>query len=242
MGSAQNIKSATTDLRVGRRIHNTLYGGKDGTIFAVDGQPGLGNSLSALGGAVQITRGPEAHVNVVWDNGTISRKLPECIVTGVQWSFLDEPDHSPEQIERAIVNVEIESLKAEIAKQEKAQNFETGIQRYRASKEHSHLEQTPVEGGHRRLDTLAAKNIRKELKRVYPGVKFSVRKRSFDAIMVTWPKADDGETVNQRTVRDSLALFKTGHYDPMEDYHSSSNSPFNVVFGGADYLICQRDF
>lgn len=244
MVSIQNFPEATstTDLRVGRRIHCILYGGRDGTIYNVDGEPGLGNSQSALGGAVHFVRGAEAHIDVVWDNGTLGRKLPECIVTGVQWRFLDQQDRTQAQITDALAHVEIETARAEKLKREKAEAFDTAVKSYRVSKEFAGLEQTPVEGGRYQLDAIAAKNARKILKQTFPGVKFSVRKRSCDALSVTWPNEHDGDTVNQRTVRDALSAFKTGCYNAMEDYHSSRTTPFNVVFGGVDYLTCQRAF
>ena len=243
MGAAANIQTTTSDFRVGRRIHCILYGGKNGTITAVYGQPGQGNSRAMLGGAMQMVTGPEAEIDVVWDGGSVSRRIPECIATGVQWRFLDEPDYTNAEIFEAVQFAKDEAARAEAEKQAKAEAFDAAVARYRTSDEFKHFEQTP--DGYARLGDmtkLAAKNVRKHLKATFPGVKFSVRKHSCDALWVSWSREDDGETVNQRTVRDALQMFKTGHYDAIEDYHSSSNSPFNVVYGGVDYLTCQRSF
>lgn len=246
MGSIQNFPAATstTDLRVGRRIHCILYGGRDGTIYNVDGEPGQGNSQSAMGGAFHFVRGAEAYVDVVWDNGTLGLKLPECIVTGVQWRFLDQEDRTQAQITDALAHVEIETARAEKLKREKAESFSAAVKSCRENKEFAHLEQTPVGGGYVRMGTLAAKNVRKILKKTFPGVKFSVRQRACDALLVNWRGEDEAnaDAGFQQRINEALSVFKTGQYNPYEDYHSSSNSPFNVVFGGVDYLICQRAF
>ena len=49
-------------------------------------------------------------------------------------------------------------------------------------------------------------------------------------------------TVNQKAVHDAVAPFKTGVYHLHEDYHSSEESPFNIVFGGVDYITAQPSF
>jgi len=239
--AAQIPSETTTDLRVGRRIHCKLYGGKNGTITSVEGEPGLGNNRRMMGGVVNVVTGPEASISVVWDHGGVSIRVPECIATGVQWYFLDEPDRSQVEIDEALAYAKEVAEKAEKAKQAAAKAFDDSVAAYRVADEFKHYEQTPTEGRTDR-SKLAAKNIRKCLKDNFPGVKFSVRKDGYDCIRISWPRADHGDAVNHNTVEEAVADFKTGHYCPHEDYHSSKDSPFNMVFGGVDYLFAQPSF
>lgn len=243
MGIAANIQDTTTDLRVGRRIHCILYGGRDGVISAVDGKPGVSKSRSALGGAVVISSGSDVHIDVVWDDGSVSLRIPECIATGVQWRFLDEDDYTQAQIDAAKAFAKETAEKAEAEKKAAAEAFDRAVKAMRENEEFKHLEQAPEGAGmySRQRDNMTAKNVRKTLKKAFPGVKFSVRKRSCDALYVSWSREDDGETVNQRTVSDAVAMFKTGTYNAYEDYHGSNSSAFNVVYGGFDFIFCQRD-
>ncbi len=240
MNTAHNTKDTpTSDLRVGRRIHCVLYGGKDGTIIHV--QSGLGNSHALLGDIVPIVSGSMLYIDVVWDNGTVNRQVPERIATSVQWFFLNEADYAPAQIEAALNHAEITADDAEAARIARVNAFEKQIRNFRANQDYAHFEQTPVGGGRFNINTLAAKNIRKLLKREFPSVKFSVRKNSSNTITVSWSRGVEGDTVNRRSVTDVVAPFKTGRYDAYEDYHSSSESAFNVVFGGCDYIFCQSE-
>jgi hypothetical protein len=242
MGAVQNIQTPQTDLRVGRRIHCILHGGRNGTISRVHGEPGLGNSTPLLGGVGHMVRGPEAHIDVIWDNGGASFQTPECIATGVQWRFLDEPDFSQADIDKALAYADQIAAERDAEKKAAADAFDAAVAAYRSDKTLAHYEQTDPAGGWQDRTKLAAKNIRKLLKKDFPGVKFSVRKDGHDCVWVTWPTADHGETVNQRVMHDALAQFRTGTYDLHSDCHGSSNSAFNIVFGGVTYMTCQQSF
>lgn len=84
-----------------------------------------------------------------------------------------------------------------------------------------------------------AQNLRVELKRKFPGVKFSVRSSTFsggDSIDVWYsdgPAAAKVEEIVDR-YQDSHADFESG------DYWDYDPSAFNDVFGGAKYTSCQR--
>ena len=84
-----------------------------------------------------------------------------------------------------------------------------------------------------------AQNLRVELKRTFPGVKFSVTSKSFsmgDDIDVQW---NDGPT--QATVEAVAGKYQHSHAD-MEtgDYWDYDPSAFNEVFGGTKFLFCSR--
>ena len=84
----------------------------------------------------------------------------------------------------------------------------------------------------------AAKNIRIELKRAWPGLKFSVTSERFsmgDAIRIHWT---DGPTTRQV---DALAnKYKAGSFDGMEDIYNYTDSGFNKLFGDAKYISTSR--
>jgi macrodomain Ter protein organizer (MatP/YcbG family) len=241
MGAAQDITTPTSDIRVGRRIHCRLYGGRNGTIVAVDGTPNQGNSRSMMGGAFMVVSGPEAHIDVVWDDGATSKRVPECIATGVQWHFVDEQDRTPAEVEQAEAFAKDTAEKAEAQRKAENDAFDREVQAYREDERFSHFEQTSADGKYSRdRDNMTARNIRKHLKRTFPGVKFSVRKRSFDALGINWSREAETDEINQKTVTEAVSMFKTGSFNAMEDYHSSNSSAFNEAFGGFDFIFCQR--
>lgn len=84
-----------------------------------------------------------------------------------------------------------------------------------------------------------AQNLRAELKRKFPGVKFSVKSRSFsggNSIDVEW---QDGPAFDE--VAPVVGKYQHSHADAESgDYWDYDPSAFNEVFGGAKYTHCQR--
>lgn len=88
--------------------------------------------------------------------------------------------------------------------------------------------------------TTAAKNIRIELKKAFPGVKFTVRTERFsmgDAIRVGWT---DGPTTPQ--VDEIVNKYKAGSFNGMEDIYEYNTGPFNDFFGDAKYISTSRNY
>ena len=86
----------------------------------------------------------------------------------------------------------------------------------------------------------ATKNIRIELKRAFPGVKFSVTSSTFsmgDAIDVSWT---DGPTVSQ--VDQIIGKYKAGSFDGMTDCYEYSNDAWPKTFGDAKYVHSRREY
>lgn len=83
---------------------------------------------------------------------------------------------------------------------------------------------------------VVGRNIRTELKRNFPGVKFKVKKRGYDCYDVEWI---DGPTTDQ--VDDIVLKYKTGRFDAYQDYHYSEDSPFTDLYGGCDYIFTRRE-
>jgi hypothetical protein len=85
----------------------------------------------------------------------------------------------------------------------------------------------------------AAKNIRLELKRAFPGIVFSVKSRRFsggDAIDIRWI---DGPVTAQV---DAIAnRYKAGTFDGMTDSYQYEHSAWRDAFGDAQYISASRD-
>ena len=88
--------------------------------------------------------------------------------------------------------------------------------------------------------TVAAKNLRTELKRAFPSVAFSVRTSRYsggDSIRISWT---DGPTREQ--VECIANKYAGGHFDGMTDSYEYKRSPWTEVFGDARYVFCDRDY
>lgn len=87
---------------------------------------------------------------------------------------------------------------------------------------------------------VAAKNIRTELKRAFPAVKFSVRTSKYSGgnnVDVSWP---DGPAAQQ--VEKIANKYSGGSFDGMTDSYDYKSSPWTEVYGEAKYIHCRRDY
>lgn len=85
----------------------------------------------------------------------------------------------------------------------------------------------------------AAKNIRIELKRAFPGVKFSVRSSSYsggDSIRVSWI---DGPTTAQ--VDPIVNRYSAGTFDGMTDCYNYEANAWTDAFGDAKFVFTERE-
>lgn len=103
--------------------------------------------------------------------------------------------------------------------------------------EHSHLE--TMEATKKSAHALGAANIKRELRKAFPGVKFSAKSDSFaggDSIDVHWeygPLVADVEKVTDK--------YQDGHFNGMEDiYENDRENVWPDVFGGAKYVNASR--
>lgn len=107
---------------VGQRIHCILYGGQDGTIFAIHGeqQPA---TCGSIGGGVMLTEG-NACFDIVWDDGTRSLQIPEALARGsVQWAFLDQPLATPDEIRQHQAEADAETARRTEAEQRRHADY-----------------------------------------------------------------------------------------------------------------------
>lgn len=87
---------------------------------------------------------------------------------------------------------------------------------------------------------VAAKNIRAELKRAFPGVAFKVNTSKYsggNSVRVSWI---DGPTSKQ--VEKIADKYAGGYFDGMTDSYNDTRSPWTEVFGRAKYVFCERSY
>lgn len=220
----------SAQLVIGQRVQCVLYGGRTGTIYEIIGEQ-RPETVGSIFGGIGV-RGGNARINVVWDGDDgLSDQLPESLVRGsVQWTVLDEvlaPEAIQDRIDHAHAVV---ARKAEEAANEKAQ-FAIEVARLKGA--HPGLIQPDRDTS---SQSAAVKNIRTELKTMFPGVKFSVRQdRGVSAIDVRW---DDGPTGRQ--VNAIILKYKQGHFNGMDDMYEYERSPWTEAFGGAQYVNARR--
>jgi len=85
---------------------------------------------------------------------------------------------------------------------------------------------------------LGAANIRTELKKAFPGIKFSVTSESFSmgcAIRVEWT---NGPTAKE--VESIVDKYEYGTFDSMTDCSGYKDEQFTGVFGGAKFVTTTR--
>jgi hypothetical protein len=86
---------------------------------------------------------------------------------------------------------------------------------------------------------LAAANIRRELRRAFPGVKFSIKSKTYaggDSVHIHWQDGPPSDKVGEIANK-----YQYGYFDGMEDlYHYSGDSSWTDTFGSAKYVLCYR--
>lgn len=182
---------------------------------------------SGVGAVVEITGHEYGPYTVALEDG---REMRCCILQEPRYEILHGQiaDQAMLTILRAGVNAAKAAQKARDTSA--AQSFGDAVERIK--RENPHLIQG---GGH----VIAAKNIRTELKMEFPGVKFSVRGRSFaggDSIDIRWT---DGPTTKQ--VRAISSKYQMGSFDGMTDCYEYRKSAWTEVFGSSKYIMDQRD-
>lgn len=172
--------------------------------------------------------------DVVFLNGARTNRTPECIVRCIQWTIFPEVATS-EEIAAALSHAEqVEARKvaeAEAAEQARAVRRESLLAEFPDLTVASEEEPSSPK--------LAAKNIRKELARAFPGVQFGVRSSygGGNSIAVEWtagPTSDQVEAI--------VGKYKYGHFDGMDDCYKIDQDAkvFTDRFGGARYLDIKR--
>lgn len=140
---------------------------------------------------------------------------------------LDAPKYTPEQIAAGLERAErIEQLKKERAEAER-----NAMKAARAN--YPYLKE-----GARGAEVAA--NMRKELRQLWPAVKFSVRYKSFSGGDEIFIKYEDGPRVED--VKSVANKYQDHGADESGDYWDYMPSAFNRVFGGVSFVMVERNF
>lgn len=212
---------------MGQVVSTNLYNLGRGVVYAIHGEQ-KSFSVRSLSGVVSC--GGNASFDIAFESGHISRALPECILHGRQWRIFDEIKQK-EEVAYILQQAEEEERRKQHEKEREEQQFCDECQRLKSAPEYSALSQD------KKGAVQVTGNIRKELKAKFPGVKFSVRKRSYDSVSVNWT---DGPTEEQ--VKETTGKYRDSYFDGMQDMSVSCSSPFNEIYGGVGYVFIDRDY
>ena len=200
--------------------------------------PGRGTVVSLLA-ADQYS--PEA-ARIILDDGRVMASVPLVFIKdeanrtpGCRFVLLNTEDREDDaEIAGLLANAATVAAQEAARQKTEAEASEAAREALRNSPEWSHLEQ----GDDRYSGKLAAKNIRKELKKALPRFKISVRKSNYGAINIDAGSLPD-ETVE--IIRGIADKYKGGYFNGMEDLYEHEDSPWTDVFGGADYVFIHRN-
>lgn len=223
------IDKTTAIVQVGQYVSSILYDRGMGIVVAIHGEQ-RPESVRQLGGGVGVIGG-RASFDVVFEGGQQSIQLPEGILRGVQWQIYGEVA-SAQDIAQAVANAEAKRIADAKAADEERQAFAAAVEAIKSAPEYAHLEQ--LDGG-RYGGKACAGNVRKDLKKHFPGVKFSVRSDATE-VRVRWtdgPLEKDVEAIVDR--------YKAGHFDGMTDCYNYTRSAFTEVFGSVRWTWATRD-
>nr|WP_181375488.1 LPD29 domain-containing protein [Pectobacterium carotovorum]ALG88503.1 Hypothetical protein [Pectobacterium carotovorum] len=220
-----------TLLSVGQVVYTNLYNLGKGVIVNIHGEQKPQSIKNMYN--VMVTGG-NAEFDIVFFNGNKSNRLPESILHSVQWRIKNETVDQ-ETIKSLIEKAEAHEQAEKAEEERKINEFKQGVEFQKNNTEYSHL--TQITSNSDKKIKIVGKNIRAELKKHFPKTKFSVRKQYYSTYHVSWT---DGPTVDE--VESIINKYETSRFDSYTDYHYSETSPFNVVYGGADYVFTHRDY
>ena len=213
----QATKADKKTVRVvqGQRVRSHLYGGRDGIVVGIRGEQSP-VSVGTMSGGV-VSYGGSAWLRVAFE--THVSEVPESIVRGVQWDIYDDVATADEILDIIRKGNEYQAEAKRKTEDDKARR---DAERVRLAAEFPHL--TQGDGG-----KIGAANIRKELRKAFPGVKFSVTS-TYNSIHVKWT---DGPTVKQ--VQAVTGRYEEGRYDGMQDlFVRDHDAVFASLFGGVN--------
>lgn len=222
----------TAIIKVGQLVYTGLYGLGNGVVSAIYGEQSPATSKVHFGGVM--VSGGKAEFDILFECGSETKRLSECVLRGVQWRIFDEV-RGTEEIERLRELVIATQTKA--SEDKALADAAYALKKVQVAEDPKYHLLEKIGNSSRTHAAVVAKNMRVELKASHPATKFSVRKTGYDSITVTWT---DGPTIDQ--VRDIIGKYKTGYYNMHDDIHESKSTPFTDIFGGVDYLNFSRDY
>lgn len=221
-------------IRRGQVIFGGPMGGRGGIVLAVDANCNKGDSQS-LGGVISAGGG---QLSVVFSDGHRNPHFPESILRGgIQWSIRDDVLNEAE-IKTFEAEAELRRLELEHKRDLEQAEADAALWDTMASVDGLGLERT-TRGSKKTPWALGAANIRRELRKRFPGVDFGVRSRSYSmgcSIDVDW---NNGPT--QAAVDAVVKKYQYGTFDGMTDSAGIGETRFTSVYGGAKHVMSQRN-
>ena len=191
-------------IAVGQRVRANIRG-HDGIVVAIRGQQHP-ETVRHLAGVISM--GGSAEFDVVFSNGSVSTRLPEAILRGSQWHIYGLVADRKEIVGALAFADMTAAKKNEEVRIESERRIR---ERDRIVKDYPYLKQTSAQES---SCVTAARNIRTELARAFPEIKFSVRRAGFDRIDVSWL---EGPTASE--VREIGCKYEAGYFDGMQDMY-----------------------
>ncbi|MEX0446595.1 LPD29 domain-containing protein [Xenorhabdus sp. SGI246] len=214
-----------SELVIGQVVSTDLYNWGNGVVYAIHGEQSP-SSVRDLHGVV--STGGSADFDIVFYNGTTTKRLPECILWGIQWKIHDEIV-SQNEIDSLLENAKCCELQKQEEKEKQKKLHQEAVEKTINNSDYAHLNRVSDKYAYKE----AVKNIRLDLKKHFPKVRFSVR-MSRESVYVTWKEESN---IKKETVGNIILKFQTGYFNPYEDLKKNEYSPFNEVFGGVDYIF-----
>lgn len=224
------MKIENKSLKVGQTVYTNLYGYGRGVIFGVHGEPLPENVKNFPGN--EMVHGERIDLDVVFHCGKILRNVSESVLRGVQWKICDDVC-TPSELDGILSAALQEERRNEKAKKDMKEAFEEEVRRLKSAPEFTNLKK--VESNNISVAAVVSSNIRLLLKKYFSDVKFTVKKTSYNSVSVRWT---DGPTCDK--VEEITGRFKSGYFNSMEDVYEYNESPFNVVYGGINFISIDR--
>ena len=177
-------------------------------------------------------------VTVTLKDGRVWPRIPVSLIKdasapGQRFVLTGEDSAAPSEVSALVAGAEIKKTEKEVKEQEAAASRAARIEALKTDPAYSHLSQ----GEDSYSGKLAAKNIRVELKKAFPGVKFSVRKAHFGSIDIRF----DYSLTDVQAVQEITGKYQRGSFNGMEDIYEDARPEWCAVFGGADYVHTWND-
>lgn len=218
---------ATGKLVIGTRLACKSNG--PGTVYAICGEllqdAACPAQDLAQGGAV---------LDIVFDQGTIARDVPELFIRRAGWEIHDQVLPA-ELIAQALAVAACSTASRLAAGAEQLavyRAYNAEIERLSTAPEYHHLAQ----GNDPHSGILAARNIRTALKLAFPGMRFSVRRKAYGNVTVNWK---DGPCSEQ--VESVVSRYRAGRYNANAGAYEYSRQPWAAVFGASKYVNVVRE-
>lgn len=181
---------------------------------------------SGLGTIFNVVTGGQVRFDIVFKSGNFLLSVNEStLLKNSQWEILEEQT-SPEELAMDLAKAYLNKISNQVKKEEQDIAYKNAVAALQNNADFSDLEQS-----HEKI----TKNIRTQLKKAYPSVKFSVKKSGCDCISISWENGPICQNVEKITRR-----YKSGTFDGMTDSYSYAKTPWLEVFGGVSHIRLNR--